>query len=113
MKLMLFSVFLAIALVGSSFLLGDALTDQCDQLLFRLSQSDDATWEKDWASFSRLAAFFTPYDIIRTANSNAENYWTLRLSDADPADIDAAREVLKSSIWDIRRVHDLSWELIF
>ena len=113
MKLVIFAILLAIILVGTAIWSGNHLTDACDGLLFQLGHSDHATFKEHWQSFRTLAAFLTPYDLIRNADANAQNYLALVHENADPSDIEAARNVLQASIRDIRRIHELSWELIF
>ena len=113
-KQMIFAIVIALSLAVATLLVGAYITDECDQLLFQLSQEPNiSTFQGNWKSFSKIAALVTPYDLIREAESNEENYIALLKSDADPADIEAARQVLRSSIRDIRRIHNLSWELIF
>ena len=113
MKLLIFAILLAIILAGAAIWSGNHLTDACDSLLFQLGQSDHISFEEHWNSFRNFAAFLTPYDLIRSADANAQNYLALVHANADPSDIEAARTVLRASIRDIRRIHDLSWELIF
>lgn len=113
MKQVLFAIGIAIALIVFSIFSGKIVTDECDQLLYQLYQKDAATFEENWTSFSNMVAFMTPYDLIRTAESNASQYLSLVHSDASSDDREAAREILISSIQDIRRIHSISWELIF
>ena len=113
MKLLLFAILLSLLLIGWSIWSGCYLTDACDRLLFQLNQSDHASFNAHWHAFRDLAAFLTPYDLIRNADANAQNYLALVHANADPADVEAARQILCSSIRDVRRIHDLSWELIF
>ncbi len=113
MKQLIFSIVLILSLIIFTVWAEIKLTTQCDELLFHLAQDDIDNFQADWESFSALASFLTPYDFIRTADSDAHNYLALHNADAETADIDAARQVLQSSIRDIKRIHDLSWELIF
>ena len=113
MKLVIFAILLAILLAGAAIWSGNYLTDECDRLLFQLSHSDHAAFEEHWQTFRDLASFLTPYDLIRSADANAQNYLSLVHANADTADVEAAQNVLQASIRDIRRIHELSWELIF
>lgn len=113
MKQMIFAILLALSLILLTSISGRAVTDECDQLLYQLSQNDVDTFEENWQPFTEIAAYITPYDLIRVAESNVNNYIALCKSNADPADIEAARQILLSSIRDIRRIHSVSWELIF
>ena len=113
MKLFVFAILLAVILVTTSIWSGNHLTNACDRLLFQLAQSNHVAFEEHWKSFRKLAAFLTPYDLIRNADANAENYLALVHANADSSDVEAARQILCSSIRDVRRIHDLSWELIF
>lgn len=113
MKQLIFAISLAIGLILLTIWGEIAITRQCDKLTDHLAQGDTEAFQSDWDTFSKFASFLTPYDLIRTADSNAENYLSLYNANADVSNTDAARKVLESSIKDIRRIHDLSWELIF
>ena len=114
MKHILFPAILLISLALASLLLGHKITCGCDDLIKQAADEEDsATFQENWESFTRFAAFITPYDLIRTADSNFSEDIALIQADADTADIDAAREILISSILQIRRIHSLDWELIF
>lgn len=114
MKPVIFALLLVICLSGFAIWSGFAVTEDCDRLLYALDSPADAdVIAEKWESFMQAAAFVTPYDLIRTANSACENYCALVKSDANAADVSAARKVLIAALREIRRVHTLSWELIF
>ena len=114
MKQILFPAILAILFFGISILSGVKVTKRCDELIAQASHVSEAEeFRKNWESFSKTASFISPYDLIRTGDANCQHYVALIESDADDADIEAAREVLISSIQQIRRIHSLDWELIF
>lgn len=114
MKLLIFALVLAIALCGLAIGWSGHVKGECDALLETIDQPVDAeTIRGEWAAFARCASFVTPYDLIRSGDQSAEQYAALIASDADPADVEAAREMFRSSLRQIRRIHELSWELIF
>jgi hypothetical protein len=114
MKQILFPIILLISLTLTSLWLGHKITSGCDNLIQQAADEEDsASFRENWESFSKFAAFITPYDLIRTADTNYSEYIALMEADADASDIDAARDVLIASIRQIRRIHSLDWELIF
>ena len=114
MKLLIFALLLAIGLTSAALVVSRAVSDQCDVLIEELPNSSaHQSLHQTFEKFSHYAAMVTPYDLIRNVNSDWENYFALLQSDADPTDLKAARMMLESSIREIKRVHTLSWELIF
>lgn len=114
MKQILFPAILAISLALISILSGVLICAECDDLIEQASHaSESAAFRENWESFSKVAAFVTPYDLIRTGDSNCRHYIALIESGADDADIEAAQQVMISSIRQIKRIHSLNWELIF
>ncbi|MBQ8288481.1 MAG: hypothetical protein IJX76_06900 [Clostridia bacterium] len=114
MKLLIFALVLAISLTGLAIGWSGYIRSGCDDLLQSLEYpSDTETIRTGWEAFARRASFVTPYDLIRSGDQSAEQYAALIASAADPADVEAAREVYRSALWQIRRIHALSWELIF
>lgn len=114
MKQLLFPIALSCILIITAVLSGIYITSKCDALIEDIRNSDDIdTFQEQWDSFSTIAAFLTPYDLIRTGDSNCRHYVTLIESNAEAADVEAAREVMISSIKQIKRIHSLDWELIF
>lgn len=114
MKQTLFPALLAISLALLSLFSGIRICTTCDDLMEQASHaSESEAFLESWKSFSKVAAFITPYDLIRTGDSNCRHYIALIESDADDADIEAAQEVMISSIRQIKRIHSLNWELIF
>lgn len=114
MKLLIFALILAISLAGIAVWCGNAIAEDCDRFLLWLRGEHDADEiTARWEAFTSKAAFVTPYDLIRTGDANCENYVALLEANADSPDLAAARRLLESSIREIRRIHTLSWELIF
>lgn len=114
MKLLIFAIVLAISLTGLSFGWSGFIRNRCDDLLGSLDHLSDAeTIREEWEAFARRASIVTPYDLIRAGDQSAEEFASLLASDADPADLEAAKQVYRSALWQIRRIHTLSWELIF
>lgn len=114
MKLLIFALVLAISLTVLSIGWSRSIRNGCDELLAELDRPTGAeTIRTDWEAFTRRASFVTPYDLIRTGDQSAEQYASLLASNADAADVEAAREVYRSTLRQIRRIHALSWELVF
>lgn len=114
MKLLIFALVLAIALCGLAIGWSGYIRSECDALLETIEQPVEAeTIRQEWSAFARCASFVTPYDLIRSCDQSAEQYAALVAAEADPADVEAAREMFRSSLRQIRRIHELSWELIF
>ena len=113
MKQIIFPTLLALSLALVTIFSGMKITTDCDELIRQVSdESEFDTFRENWESFSKIAAFITPYDLIRSADSNCRHYTALVESDADLADIEAARDVMISSIRQIKRIHSIDWELI-
>ena len=114
MKLLIFALILAIGLTGLAICWSGSVCNNCDDLLESLERPSDATTiRREWEAFAGQAAFVTPYDLIRSGDQSAEQYAALLDSDADTADLEAARQVYRAALLQIRRIHALSWELIF
>ena len=114
MKQILFPILLAVSLTITAICTGIYLCSECDSLISEANAvSESAEFQEHWESFSKIAAFLTPYDLIRNSDSNCRHFVALIESDADDADVEAAREVMISSIKQIKRIHSLDWELIF
>lgn len=114
MKQFIFPILLAISLALISIFSGIKITSECDQLISELADdSKSSKFKEHWDSFAEYASFVTPYDLIRTAESDCHHYIALIESDADEADIESARDVMITSIHQIKRIHSLNWELIF
>lgn len=113
MKLLIFALVLTVALTGLSIGWSGYIRGGCDNLLESLEHPLDAeTIRAEWEAFARRASFVTPYDLIRSGDQSAEQYAALIAADADPADIEAARQVYMAALRQIRRIHALSWELV-
>ena len=114
MKQILFPILLVIALTLFSLFSEHKITSECDELISLASEKAQSTeLRENWEEFSKFAAFITPYDLIRTADSNFHEYLQLLQSHADEADVAVARDVYISSVRQIRRIHSTDWELIF
>lgn len=113
MKQILFPVILVIVLTIGAIFLDFYITSECDALIVEASGGNGSSaFQHHWESFSKIAAFITPYELVRTGDANCRNYIALMEADAAVADVDAARDVMISSIQQIRRIHSLDWELI-
>lgn len=114
MKQILFPILLAVSLTITAISTGIYISSECDSLISEANnRSESGEFQEHWESFSKIAAFLTPYDLIRTGDSNCRQFVALIESDADDDDVEAAREVMISSIKQIKRIHSLDWELIF
>lgn len=114
MKQLIFAILLAIGLASAALFVSHAVADNCDELANAIAKGDDPNaLHGKFEKFSHYAAMVTSYDLIRAVNSDWEHYFALLRSDADPADLKSARMMLESSIREIKRVHTISWELIF
>lgn len=114
MKQLIFAILLAIGLAGAALFIGHSVSDNCDELSEAIAEdSDPHVLHQKFEKFSHYVSMVTSYDLIRAVNSDWENYFALLRSNADSADLKAAQMTLVSSIREIKRVHTISWELIF
>ena len=114
MKQLIFAILLSISMIVFTAMSGVWMTRECDRLCALAGDSEAVhAFRERWERFSMLSAFLTPYDVIRSGDSTCRQYVALVESNADPADIEAAREVLISSLLQIKRIHSVDWELIF
>lgn len=114
MKAFLFALILSVVLIGGAIWCECAVTDECDRFISIVESSENISHlYEEWDRFSQIVAFVTPYDLIRSANSACQNYCSLTSSNGTTAEIEAARSGFISALREIRRVHALSWELIF
>lgn len=118
MKELIIAILLVLILPTGALVNSYLLTERCDALIDRLeSAHTDEDYTKnisdEWRSLKRLAAYTTPYDLIRSANNACEGY--LARFDEDPSDIEtkAALVQFRSAMSDLRRIHAFSLELIF
>lgn len=118
MKELIIAIVLVLVLPVGALLNSYHLTEDCDALLKTIdltvtNKMYAQNISDEWLSLMRLAAFSTPYDLIRNTNNACEAYLTRLESDANPAEAAAALVQFKSAVRDLRRIHAFSFELIF
>lgn len=118
MKVLIIAILLVILLPIGAIFNSCLLTERCDQLIKSLDQAqrDDGYAEKldaEWHDLKRFAAYSTPYDLVRNAHNACEAYLTRLECDDNPAEMEAALVQFRSALYDLRRIHAFSLELIF
>lgn len=118
MKELIISILLVLVLPAGALVNSYLLTKHCDALMNTLEQDRaDEGYAKsvsdDWHTLKRIAAYTTPYDLVRGANSACEGYLCRLSEDRDATETDASLAQFKSALGDLRRIHTFSFELIF
>lgn len=118
MKQLILAIAIVIALPVIALTNSYQLTEHCDALLATLEsdQIDDRYSDmisEEWSRLKRAAAYSTPYDLIRTANSACEGYLTRLKCDENSTETEAALVQFRSAIYELRRIHAFSLELVF
>lgn len=118
MKQLILAVVIVVALPIISLTNSYLLTERCDALLATLDsdQIDDRYSDminEEWSLLKSAAAYSTPYDLIRTANNACEGYLTRLKCGENSAETEAALVQFRSAIYDLRRIHAFSLELVF
>ncbi len=118
MKQLLIAVFLVLLLPISAFINGHLLTERCDSLLNALNSDPDTEGyadkiSVDWTRLKTIAAYTSPYDLIRAANNAYEAYFSWLSNDCTSTDFETAKVQFEACLRDLRRIHGFSLELIF
>lgn len=118
MKELIIAVLLVLVLPVGALVNSYLLTERCDALLTALERDPTAddysvAIRENWLSMRKIAAYSTPYDLIRSANSACESYLCRLERDDDTDEVDAALVQFRSTLHDLRRIHSMSLELIF
>lgn len=118
MKILIFAIILALTLPIGAFLNSRYLVARCEKLtdaVERCQNGEDnaSEIEENWAQLKRIAAYTTPYDLLRSINNACEGYLSRHEYSEDEGEINAAYVQFKSCLEDFLRIHSLSPELIF
>lgn len=66
-----------------------------------------------WEDFSEMAAYFTGYELIRSADTAHELYLAAYLDDPESVDTKTAREQFRQAVEEIRKIHAFRMERVF
>ncbi len=92
---------------------GRSVANDCEALIELLEQNKDPEQaEALWKDLSCRAAYLTPYDLIRSGEQAAGQYFAFCASNGDSTDIASSKKVFIAAIREIARIHTLSPELI-
>lgn len=66
-----------------------------------------------WEEFSDTAAYFTGYELIRSADVSFETYLAAYKDDPESVDTKTSREHFQQTIEEIRKIHGFRMERVF
>lgn len=117
MKQLIFAIVLVVALPIGAIINSCIIANRCDALLdsLELNRNDAeyrSTINEAWLELRKLAAYSTPYDLVRSTHNACETYLSRLESKSETSEINASLVQLNSCLSDIRRIHAFSLELI-
>lgn len=118
MKILIFAIILALILPIGAWANSHFLVERCESLLTTVEQSrNDGDCSEliaeSWNELRKIAAYTTPYELLRNVNNACEGYLSRLETSEDAGEVNAAYVQFKSCLEDFLRLHSLSPELIF
>ncbi len=116
MKQIILTGTLILALVLAAIGCDCLILRECSEITDLLYQPDEQHTEKIdeiWEDFSEFAAFFSGYDLIRSADTAHEIYLAAYRHNPESVDTKTAREQFRQAIEEIQKVHAFRMERVF
>ena len=116
MKQILVTSLLLILLFSAAVGCDCLILRDCGEITELLDRPDEAHTQKIdeiWEDFSDFAAYFTGYELIRSADTAHELYLAAYLDDPQSVDTKTAREQFRQAVEEIRKIHAFRMERVF